>query len=61
MFLTQSEWHVENDVWSLSIAKRLINSAPKLASHSHLQDYMSAAVEAAFGWFVAECAAKTFT
>lgn len=57
MFLTESEWHIENDVWSPSIAKRLISSAPKLASHSHLQNYMPAAVEAAFGWFVAECAA----
>lgn len=60
MFLRESEWHVENYVWSLSVAKRLINSVPKLASHSHLQDYMPAAVEAAFGWFVADCVAKTF-
>lgn len=61
MLLAESEWHVESDVWFPSIAKRPINSAPKLATHSHLQDYMPAAVEAAFGWFAAECAAQTFT
>lgn len=31
------------------LQKRLTSSAPKLASHSHLQNYMPAAVEAAFG------------